>query len=292
MVKRLFAFAVLVSASILLLPSCQKIDLKGLFFPASCSVEKRIAESLDINRKKGDIILSLQSDSYRFYVSGDVHTTDYPHRFDNLMRIQRNDSAAAFGIMVGDLVTTRGAMPILAEVEKYNPSTDKFNTPTFFIVGNHDLFFNQWEDFKRLFGSSTYCFTVVTPHYKDLYIMLDSGGGCHGKSQMQWLRDQLLDRDKYRHCVVCTHVNLFRTDLSQVVSGGLPLEEVYEMVDIMTDSHVNLVLQGHDHHRKETKLSSGVTYLTLDCLKDESKNASYLIVDASSRLEYQFIDVR
>ena len=59
----------------------------------------------------------------------------------------------------------------------------------------------------------------------------------------------------------------------------------------MTNSHVNLVLQGHDHNRNETKLD-GVEYITIDYLKDGCDNTAYMIVDASSRLEYQFVDVR
>jgi predicted phosphodiesterase len=280
-----------VAVAIVALASCGKTDISGMFWNAGASVEERVEQSLEYNRQHGDISLTLPSDNYRFYVCGDIYTEDYPHRFERMMRTQRNDSTVAFGLMLGDLVTTTGTMPVVADVAKYNPATDRYDTPEFFIVGNHDLFFNQWEDFRRLFGSSTYSFVVSTPRFRDLFVMLDSGGGTHGKMQMQWLRDRLSDRSSYRHCVVCTHVNLFRTDLSQVASGGLPREEVYELVDIMNRYNVDIILQGHDHNRNITMLD-GVTYLTLDCLKDKSDSASYVVVDASERLNWHFVDVK
>lgn len=290
MVTKIKSAAVIVAVTIIF-TSCNKCDISAMFWATKPNVEERVAQSLDYNRQHGDITISLLSDNYRFYVCGDVHNDVYPHQFDKMMRVQRNDSTAAFGLTIGDLVTTAGTMHIVDEVAKYNPASDRFNTPEFFIVGNHDLFFDQWEDFMRLFGSSTYSFVVVTPHYKDLYIMLDSGSGTHGKTQLKWMCDLLKNRGNYRHCVVCTHVNLFRTDLSQVVSGGYAIEEVYELVDIMSKNNVELVLQGHDHNRKTTVLD-GCTYLTLDCLKDTGKNISYVIVDAGERLDYHFVDVQ
>ena len=163
--------------------------------------------------------------------------------------------------------------------------------PVMAIVGNHDLFFGQWEDYKRYFGSSTYCFTVATPNYRDLYVMLDSGGGCHGRRQIEWLREVLKHRGQYRYCVVCSHVNLFRTDLSQFISGNLPLEETYDLMRLLSDSHVDLYMQGHDHHREELAYE-GVHYVSLDCLKDNADNASWLMLQAGNRLTWDYMELQ
>ncbi len=260
--------------AVVLLTGCEKLDLTGLVAPASAEADQRVHESLDINAREGVRNFNVSADTYRFYACADVHTEVYPYRYAEVLRRQEADSAALFGLLLGDISNRKGAIHSIADV------VAGFSKPVMALVGNHDLFFDQWGDFKNRFGSSTYYFTVTTPHYRDLYIMLDSGGGCHGQTQMKWLRDVLKDREKYRHCVVCSHVNIFRTDLSQFVSGNLPLEETYELMDLLSANHVDLYLQGHDHHRKET-VYGGVRYMILDCLKDAASYVSYFVFDVS-----------
>ena len=200
----------------------------------------------------------------------------------------RNDENVVVGLLLGDLINQKGSMRIVAEMIDGMQTCGEL-MPMMTVVGNHDLFFGQWEDYKRYFGSSTYSFVVYTPNYKDLYIMLDSGGGCHGKKQMDWLRQLLKHRNEYRHCVVCSHVNIFRTDLSQFVSGNLPLEETYQLLNLLTESKVELYLQGHDHFREEV-VYNGVRYVVLDCLKDGMENASWMSLHIGEGLTFDFVE--
>ncbi|MBQ8703495.1 MAG: metallophosphoesterase [Bacteroidales bacterium] len=231
-------------------------------------------------------MLTAPANGYRMYICTDIHTDEYPHRFEAFVRSMRSDGQAVGGLLLGDIANRKGSLGIAAAVADTTAATGN-GAPLMAIVGNHDLFFGQWDDFKRYFGSSTYCFTVSTPGFSDLYIMLDSGGGCHGRRQMDWLKTLLRRRGDYRHCVVCTHVNLFRTDLSQFVSGNLPLEETYQLMELLSENGVSLVLQGHDHHREDV-VFGGVRYLTLDCLKDGTDNASYLVLEVGDRLLCDF----
>ena len=285
MVKRLLVFA----SAFLLLTSCDKLDLTGLIAPASAEADLRVQESLKMHPKTGPQNINAAVDNYRIYICSDVHTGDISHRFSEFLSRQRGDADALFGMQLGDLSNQKGALYTAADIIRFDSSRDLYNTPVYSIVGNHDLFFGQWADFKSCFGASTYCFTVTTPNYRDLYIMLDSGGGCHGKTQMDWLRNVLKNRGQYRHCIVASHVNVFRTDMSQFMSGNLPLEETYELMDLLASNHVEAYLQGHDHHRKET-LYGGVHYITLDCLKDEADYVSYLTCDVGDGLAWQFHD--
>ncbi|MBR4773066.1 MAG: hypothetical protein IK010_01390, partial [Bacteroidales bacterium] len=77
------------------------------------------------------------------------------------------------------------------------------------------------------------------------------------------------------------------TDMSQFMSGNLPLEETYELMDLLAANNVELYLQGHDHHRKET-LYGGVRYITLDCLKDDGGYGSSMTISVGSALGWQF----
>ena len=285
MVKR----TILWLSALVLLASCNKLDLTGLVAPASAEADLRVRESLKMSHLGGPSALTVGSDDYNVYVCSDVHTGKEHLRLSEFMRRQRSDSTVAMGLCLGDISNEPGALMTAHDIIAFNPSRDAYNTPVYSIVGNHDLFFGQWEDFKKCFGSSTYTFSVVTPNHRDLYIMLDSGGGCHGKTQMEWLRNVLKDRWRYRHCIVCSHVNVFRTDMSQFMSGNLPLEETYELMDLLASHNVELYLQGHDHHRKET-LYGGVRYITLDCMKDDGGYGSYMTISVGSDLGWQFHD--
>ncbi|MCR4658714.1 MAG: metallophosphoesterase [Bacteroidales bacterium] len=257
--------------------------------PASKNVELRVNESLKINDTAGVTDIAVGSDDYCFYACGDIHNEYQPKRFIEYMRRLRNDSTAAFGLLLGDIANRKGAIVTAREASMFDSATHLYNTPLLALAGNHDLFFGQWDDFKNCFGSSTYYFTVTTPNFKDLYIMLDSGGGCHGSTQLEWLEKVLANRKQYRHCVVCTHVNLFRTDLSQTISGNLPIEETYRLINLMTIYDVDLVLQGHDHHRKLVRYGD-VAYQVLDCLKDSAPYVSYMTASVESDIQYIFND--
>lgn len=284
MVKKI----VLMAAVALLAASCDKLDLAGLLMPASADVESRVKESLALNDESGPRVVSVASDSYRVYACADVHWLDDSRHLAAFVDSLRSDSLAAVGLLIGDLAGRRGAMPAVAAALRRDPAVHPYAQPLAAVVGNHDLYFGQWEDFKECFGSSTYALTVVTPNHRNLFLMLDSGGGCHGRTQMDWLRGQLAHRAEYRHVVVCTHVNLLRTDLSQFVSGNLPLEETYELLDLLAANGVSLCLQGHDHHRDVSRYD-GVEHLTLDCLEDGASNASFLVVDIAERVNWRFI---
>ena len=96
-------------------------------------------------------------------------------------------SNAVAVVMVGDLTT--GHAEDYALFEQHLPNRDSL--PSFLIPGNHDLYFNGWEEFYTRFGSSTYFFTIRTTTATDLFICLDSGGGTLGNLQLDWLKEML-----------------------------------------------------------------------------------------------------
>ncbi|MBQ9864312.1 MAG: metallophosphoesterase [Bacteroidales bacterium] len=267
---------------------CSKIDPVGLIAPTSADVESRVSESLSINRDRGPIELFSETDDYNVHVCSDIHVEECSASFEQFLRCLRHDENVVAGLLLGDLINQKGSVRIVAEIIE-NTLSHEEQVPVMTIVGNHDLFFGQWEDYKQYFGSSTYFFVVRTPHYRDLYVMLDSGGGCHGKKQMDWLRQLLKHRNEYRHCVVCSHVNIFRTDLSQFVSGNLPLEETYQLLNLLTENNVELYLQGHDHFREEVGYN-GVRYVVLDCLRDGVENASWIRLHVGEDLSFDFVE--
>ena len=279
----------LLAAGTLLMTGCEKLDIAGMFLHKGTDVRIRVQQSLEYNTEHGCPSVTVPNDDYRFYVCADIHAEGYPTRFAEMVRRENADTLSYFYLVLGDLIWTQEHMSHFSEIMPVKPGTHVGEDTGFVIVGNHDLFYDNWDNWRAMFNTSTYYIEVHTPHYNDLFIMLDSGSGSLGDNQTDWLKEILTDkRPNYRHCIVCLHNHLFRTDHSQLPSSNLPLEETYALMRLMADNNVNLVLQGHDHFRSIVDFE-GVMYIDLDDIQDNSPQASYLIVDISSTIGYDFV---
>jgi len=282
--KYLFKFLLL---SFLLI-SCNTTDVRGFLFPTGKTVEKRFAESQKCNEAQGKIVILTAENDYVFYDCADIHVTKTTQNLAKFVNIVNNDTLAAFAFFGGDFINERGAFPLFYSV--FVDTVKPNDCPFFATVGNHDLFFGQWEDYVKYFHTATYTFIVKTPTAEDFYIALDTGSGTLGTSQLKWLKEQLKNRKNYRHCIVFTHANIFKTDNSQTTSGNLALEETYELIDLFSKNSVNLVISGHDHFYGIDNFDN-VTYITTSILKDEEKTAAFLKVEVGEHLHFKDIKI-
>ncbi len=142
-------------------------------------------------------------------------------------------------------------------------------------------------EFYSRFGSSTYFFTVKTPKATDLFICLETGGGTLGNKQLDWLINIFeTKRLDYRHCIVFTHNNFFRTRHTD--STNPPVEEIHALLELFIRYHVDMVITGHDH-KQDTEVFGNTTYIIMDALKDGESNAGYFQIRVkSSTIGYKF----
>lgn len=279
------SYSVLAGA-VLILASCNTLDFGGMIAPQSDHVDKRFQQSMQINsqiRANSNpyapiASVSVNENDYRLYSCGDSHVEKTTKNMDIFVRDFLSDTQAApFALCVGDVINGKGNYN-LAKAH-LSPILDGKGKHLFLTAGNHDLYFDQWKDYKETFGSATYTFEVVTPSDgKDLFVALESGSGTLGKEQRKWL-SAVLDpqrRKEYRNVIVFTHTHFFMRDYSQGITDNFPIEESMDLFDLFDRSKVLLVISGHDHTREETTMR-GVLYSTMDALKDECKNASYCV---------------
>ena len=284
MVKRLFV--ILIGALAL---SCGKLDIKNMLLPLAKDVNKRVEESLAWNASAGVRTITVPADNYRWYVCSDVHIEDSkPANLLAMVQAEKADEGAYFYQLLGDLIFGTEHMEWVTEI-----IDDPGNDPGFVIIGNHDLYFDNWDAWKAAFHTSTYYYFVQTlGGSRDIYIMLDSANGTLGEKQTAWLEDVLSkQRPGCRHCFVSVHTNILRTDTSQFPSTNFTLEETYYLLDLMSRSNVDMMIAGHDHVCDVTTYN-GVTYITLDAIKDGFANASYMTVNVGQTVDYQFVPVK
>ena len=281
----------LVVVGALAVGGCNSIDFMGFFAPARDGVERRFEQSVEMTH---DLNLGAVNvpEEYIFYVCADPHIDKTHQNLDIFNDRLRNDVNASFGVILGDCSEVRNNIPAYLSALAYNPEKHLCDYEMFHVLGNHDIFFDGWSEFRELIGPSAYWFEVLFAEGRDLYITLDSANGMLGRKQTEWLKTFLKNnRSKYRHCIVLTHTNLFYTDLTQTSSGNMPIEESFALMELFGKQDVSLVLQGHDHYR-ENLVYDGVKYTVVGTIRDESKAPEYLkvtVTAAGVSLDWQLI---
>lgn len=262
--------------------SCEKIDLRSALVSYE-NVNERFNQSMEWNARKGYQKIITADNEYKIMVMADSHigsTENY-----NLFIEHALQEKSLAVVMNGDITTGRS--------EDYKTLSDilpdKNDMESFLTVGNHDLYFNGWKEFYARFGASVYYFIIKTPLASDLFICLDTGSGTLGEKQMKWLTKLLAsERKKYRHCVVFTHVNFFRT--RHTGSTNPPVEELHVIMDLFLTYQVNLLITGHDHE-KSVEVLGNTTYITMDALLDGFSQAGCLKLHVKNQgVDYSFIN--
>ncbi|HDZ41246.1 MAG TPA: metallophosphoesterase [Bacteroidetes bacterium] len=275
-----FLVIILVSA---FLSACEKVDMRGMFLSYE-SANSRFEQSMEWNSTHPFKELVVPSDEYTIFAMSDSHvggTQNLDTFFENAV-----SGNAVAAVMTGDLTT--GQADDYEVFEQHLP--DPVTIALFPVVGNHDLYFNGWDQFNSRFGSSTYLFTVITPAGKDIFICLDSGGGTLGSKQLDWLKDILkTERSDCRRCIIFTHNNLFRFRRTAATS---PLvEELHVLMDLFIRHRVDMVVTGHDH-RKASGLIGNTILIILDALLDGYSDAGYMEIRITDGgIDYSFINL-
>ena len=271
--------------------SCNHFEVKGLLFPTGDGVEKRFEQSAKMNENLKSSTIEAK-ESYTFYVATDPHIDETYENLTVYNDAFKNDTDAAFGVILGDCIDVKDNLQKYLEALSYQPERHTYNPELFHILGNHDTYFNGWDDFKEMIGPSVYWFEVVFDGGKDLYIALDTATGSLGRKQTDWFKSFLSNnRTAYRHCVILTHTNLLYSDNTQVSSGNMPIEETFALIDVLGKHNASLVLQGHDHYRDDQTYNN-VRYTVLGAIKDGIKSPEYLKIHVNKEeliLDWQMI---
>ena len=145
MVKRLLSIFLCSAAAY----SCNHVDFKGLFMPTGDGVEKRFEQSAEMNEDLYAGAVQVEED-YMFYTATDPHIDDTNINLSLFNDALRNDSEASFGIILGDCIEIRDNFDKYLQALIYNPEAHAGDPRIFHLLGNHDLFFNGWVEFKEI----------------------------------------------------------------------------------------------------------------------------------------------
>lgn len=258
-------------------------DMPGMFNGSSPKVAVRFAESMAYNDSVDVRHVVVPAADYRVYVCTDSHIDSTHYNIDSFAAAVAADTLCPFALHLGDLINAQGHMPYARAALQ--------GIPFFITPGNHDLYFNQWQEFRSFFGSSVYWFDTRLSDgtLLDRFICLDSAEGTLGTEQMRWLRE-VLSTDGYRHTVVFTHTHLFKQDNSQGHTSNYAIEETYELTSLLRQGGVDMYWCGHDHSREITHYA-GFTSIIVDAIEDHYTPAFYMVADMTDEITYRFVSV-
>jgi predicted phosphodiesterase len=241
----------LISCVFCFISACD-VDLLGLFY--STDLDERLAERDSFKYPSGvNRNLSL-TDTYSFIVLTDTHIED-----GNAFGLEALAGAITadikFIVFLGD-ITQYGSR---RDIIKFIDISETFGVPCYPVIGNHDIYFNNWPVWKDLIGSTRY---RIDGGGATLFI-LDSANAFFGKEQLDWLQREI--KNTSGRVFVFTHANLFVNDPLDIYQIS-DMNERARIVSILKNK-CNIMFMGHSHERLENT-AGNVKYVNIEDFKD------------------------
>jgi predicted phosphodiesterase len=252
------------------LPIACSVDLFGLF--ASTKLDIRL-ESKDRFKFLTDADRNLAlGETYSFIVLTDTHIAGgNAHGLGKLKDVIKPEDK--FVVITGD-ITQNGRRE---DVRKFIEIAGSLGVPCYPVVGNHDIYFDNFSNWKELIGSTRY----RIDHSNTTLFILDSANATFGAAQLDWLGDELSTAKN--HVFVFTHANLFvqsSGDIQQLTET----RERARLISILK-GRADAMFMGHVH-RRIIREAGGVDYITIE---DFRGNDTYCRVHVSSGgISYEF----
>ncbi|MDR2517949.1 MAG: metallophosphoesterase [Spirochaetaceae bacterium] len=250
LVIRLFCSCLLFPLS---LAACS-VDLLGFF--GSNDLDERLNHRNTFNLlSPSDRNLTFTDDSYSFIAVADTHIENADaFGLERLAPLVAGDHRVKFVVVLGDITQNGRAR----DLEKFISIAQSLGVPCYPVVGNHDIYHNNWPAWRDLIGSTSY----RIDGYNLTLFVLDSANAFFGASQLSWL-DRELGTAKGR-VFVFTHANLFTESVTDIQV----LTDLRERARIMSllQGRVDGMISGHAHKRI-IKTRGAVRYTAVEDFK-------------------------
>lgn len=237
----------------LLCAACS-VDLLGLFGSSDLDERLKYQDTFHF-LSPSDRNLTFTDDSYSFIVLADTHIENGDaFGLERLAGVVAADPAVKFVVVLGD-ITQNGRE---RDLRKFIGIARSLGVPCYPVVGNHDIYHNNWAVWRDLIGSTSY--RVDGPGVT--LFVLDSANAFFGAGQLGRLDREL--RTAQGRVFVFTHANLFTEGIAdiQVITD---LRERARIMSIL-QGRVDTMISGHVHKRI-IKTRGGVRYMTIEDFK-------------------------
>jgi len=256
--------------SLFALSGCNN-DLFGIFGSTDLDVRWKSRNTFNFLSLE-DRNISL-GDAYSFIVIGDAHINNGDtFGLDKLKNVI--DSDVEFVVFNGD-ITQNGKR---RDIEAFIEIARSLGVPCYPVVGNHDIYFGNWPEWKELIGST--CYRVNGGG--DTLLFMDSANAYFGDKQLDWLENELKRADK--RVFVFSHVNLFTENLSSLQQFTDIRERA--RVTSLLKGNCDAMFMGHVHQRIVREIG-GVKYITIEDYRDHNVYCQVWVSQNGIRWEFK-----
>ena len=264
------------------LPICAcNVDVLGTFRSNNLNDRLKEKNNLKLLSAEGWASMSL-TDEFSFIVLADTHLEGgNAYGLEKLKdAISANNAIPAnseikFAVFAGD-VTQYGSR---TDLNKFIEIAKSLGVPCYPVIGNHDIYFNDWSAWKDLIGSTRY---RIDAGGATLFI-LDSANAFFGKDQLNWLDSEL--KSAHGRVFVFTHSNLF-IDSQMGIQQLADVRECAKICSILKN-RCDIMFMGHQH-KQGLHEAGGVQYLSVESFKD-SGTYCLVTVKKSGKPGYRFV---
>jgi len=196
-----------------------------------------------------DLSLKPLPENYSFLIITDPHI-----KKDNHRRLEKLPNACiesdSFVVFTGDATATGKK----EELSIFTHYIKKMPIPVYPVIGNHDIYHNNWHTWLESMGKSVYRIDSGST----TLIMLDSANGILGSHQIEWLEQQLQNTNK--HVFLFSHCNFF-------IPRGTVLQQFSNLTErnrviAICENKVEAVFTGHSH-KLYSHVAKGVPYVNM-----------------------------
>ena len=231
------------------------VDLFGLF--GSSDLDNRLKERNSFKFLAEDERNLSLGGEYSFIVLTDTHIEDgNAWGLEKLKDVIEADSNIKFAVITGDITQYGTAQ----DVQKFIDIARSLNVPCYPVIGNHDIYFGNWPNWKDRIGSTSY---RINADAATLFI-LDSANAYFGRDQLDWLEREM--RTAAGRVFVFSHANIFvesPVDIQQFTDT----KERARLVSILRN-RAGFMFMGHVH-RQTLNEAGNVQYISIEDYRDK-----------------------
>lgn len=273
--KRLLQIA-LILLSAFYLVSCNA-DPKGLI--SSSDVDKRFEDSSALAEQE-DVPLEADEAEFSFIVVADTHvyhgdTSQLAALKERLKQDKESGENDKFLLACGDISQCGKAEDFQAFRDVFEPEL-----PVYTAIGNHDLYFDGWYNYREILGKSCYTFKAG----EVLFVSFDSANGTLGRKQKNWLEGVLKNKTE-SSVVVFTHFEFFSPNPT-TIQQYTDIEEVAFLVNLFGKTGVDYVFMGHSHDYYDKEIN-GTHYVNVAGFVDKWEYLRVKVNVATGTISYE-----
>ncbi len=266
----------LIIISTFYLVSC-KADPKGLV--SSSDVDKRFEDSAALLEKSG---VDITEDEFSFIVIADPHV--YHGDASKLKKLKEKLNQDRANGEIDKFLIACGDISQCGKTEDFKAFRNVFledpALPVYTTLGNHDLYFDCWHNYREIFGKSCYSFRAGPV----LFVSFDSANGTLGRKQKNWLEGILKNKTESL-CFVFTHFELFSPN-STTIQQYTDIEEAYFLINLFKKTGVDYVFMGHSHDYYDKEIN-GTHYVNVSDFTDKKDYLRFYVNLTNETIRYE-----